>query len=594
MKREYQRLPRGLAANLVAAERRDIRVAAFQAVLGLLFALGAVFLPFLALERLWSFPRPLRAAALMLALAGAGWYACGWLARRWRCRRDPFATIRRIERHYPELGDSLRGVIELAAGEAPGAGISESLRLAAVRQVDERCRALDFGAAISTARVRTYGRRVVAVAVVLAVCAWFEPDLLGNALARFVRPWAAIPRYSFARLEALPAVLPVARGEAFSVPVRLAGNSRWNPGRLSFRLGRGERKTSPVEQGQAVLDLPGITEPASLHMRLGDAAAAIRLEPVPRPALLELVGDATLPDYLARPVETLEFVRSRPRLVEGSRVVLRGTVLNPLARAWLGDGEMEFAVEGHSFASSPLALEKLGESRLNWQDRHGLQPAEPYRLELEVVPDAPPAVQFEGVLRIFAVLEGEVLDLPLLALDDYGIRGVEVAWEVTPVDRPDAPPSASERRSVGTGAPDRASWSGTFVFSPQRLGIPAGNKATIRALAADYKPGRPFSESHPVEVIVMTPEDHARLEENLFAALRNRMEEAALREAQQLLDNEDLARLSDEELRQSDAERRLEKQAELERKSVEDWQRLADEGAKLLAEATRNESFSAE
>lgn len=596
MKREYNSLPRELSAKFLAAERKDGRVATLLAIVGLLFALGAVFLPFLAAERLWATPGWLRGGFLLVALVGSGWFVVQWVGHRLRCRRDPFVTVRRIERHYPGLGDSLRGVIELAADGDVREGISESLRQAAVRQVSQQCQPLNFTEAISTSRVWTYGKRVGAVVLVLVACGLVEPQLVRNAIARFARPWAPIPRYTFAQLIPLPTTLQVARGESFTLAVRVAEDSRWCPDQVRFRLGRAATKSSPVAAGEALLELPGITESSSLRLRFGDTSAVVRIEPVPRPALLELVGDVALPAYLERAGETVECARQRVRLVEGSVVVLRGTVLNPLHQAWVGEGEATTAcqVAGRGFVSPPLAAESLLAASLHWLDTHGLTPAEPYRAEIEVVPDAPPSVQFEGGTRVAAILEHEVLDLALRSGDDFGIKQVEAAWDVFPADKPEDAPTDSGRRLVGAGAPDRTEWDGSFAFSPKRLGILAGTRVVIRARAADYKPGRAYSESAPFVVFVLTPEDHARLVQSQLEALRNRMEEAALREAQQLFDNEQLAKLTNEELRQPDAQRELDKQADLERKSVEDWQRLTEEGAKLLAEATRNDTFPAE
>lgn len=596
MKHEYNSLPRELSAKFLAAERKDGRVAAAVAVVGLLFALGAAFLSFLALERLWTTPRWLRGGFLLVALGGVGWFVARWLVYRLRCRRDPFATIRRIERHYPALGDSLRGVIELAEDGDAREGISESLRLAAVRQVSQQCEPLDFVAAIPTSRLWKYGKRVGVVVLVLAVCGVLEPELVRNAVNRFVHPWAAVPRYTFARLAPLPAVVQVARGEPFSLPVRVAADSRWQPGHLQFRLGDAVGTSCPVTAGEAKLELPGITEPAPLRLRFGDASAVVLVQPVPRPALLELTGAVTLPAYLERAGETVECARQRVRLVEGSQIVLRGTVLNPLRRAWLDkdDQQTPFLVEGRTFVSADLPVEDLLAARLQWVDTNGLTPPEPYAAEVEVVPDLPPSVQFEGGARVAAILEQEVVELGLRSGDDFGIKQVEATWDVFPADKPEEKPTDSGQRLVGTGAPDRTDWNGVFAFSPQRLGISAGTRVVVRGRAVDYKPGRAFSESAPFVVFILTPEDHARLVQSQLEALRNRLEEAALREAQQMFDNEQLTKLTDEQLRQPDAQREVEKQTDLERKSVEDWQRLADEAAKLLAEATRNEAFPTE
>jgi hypothetical protein len=593
MNHERNGLPSELASKVAAAERKDRRIAFLLALAGVVLALCAVFLPFLLIERLWTVPGMARGLFLLVALGGMGWFVGKWLAHRVRALRDPFLTIRRVEKHYPDLGDSLQGVIELSGDAQASQGISESLRQAAVRQVAQRCEPLAFTEAISTSRVWAYTKRAAVILLLLVGCGIWQPELVRNALARFVQPWANIPRYTFARLSPLPSSIRVPRGEPFTVKVGVAGDSRWSPDRLRYRLGGGSTKSCSMETAGAVLELPGITQAVDLHVRLGDAKAVMSVEPVPRPALLELVGTVVLPAYLERPPEDVECARQRPRLVAGSMVSLHGTTLNPLRLAWLdgGDAEQTFAVDGRSFRSAALPVEDVASGALHWRDVYDLTPNEPYKVEVEVGPDNPPGVQLQSSSRVAAILEREVLELSPRATDDFGVKSVEVAWNVFPADKPEAAPTKSGRRAVGQGAPDMTEWTGDFVFSPQRLGIPPGSRVILRAKAVDYRPGRGFSESQSLVVFVLTPQDHARLVQNQLEALRNRMEEAALREAEQLFTNEQLAKLTPEELRLPENQGKVDRQRDLENKSVEDWKRLSEEAAKLLSEAARNDEF---
>jgi hypothetical protein len=593
MRQRHSNLPSELTSKVASAERKDRRIALLLSVAGLGFAVCAAFLPFLLIERLWSTPGIVRALFLAGAVGGIGWFVARWVAHRVRSLRDPFATIRRIERHYPDLGDSLRGVVELSERTDGREGVSESLRQAAVRQVAKRCEALEFTEAIPTSRLWVYVRRTGMILAVLLIAAVIEPELVRNGLARFVRPWSPIPRYTFARLAPLPGLIRVPQGEPFSIPVSLAENSRWTPERLRFRLGTAQPELATMQAGQAVLELPGITEPTRLGIRLGDTRARVAVQPVPRPALLDLTADVTLPAYLERPAQAVECARQRPRLVEGSRVVLHGSTLNPLAKGWFDgeEGRTPFVVAGNSFTSPDTPVEQLVAGTVGWQDENGFSPEAPYTVEIDVMPDGPPGAQLQSSARSAAILDDEALSLTPRATDDYGVKTVDVVWEVYQGYQVKGDPIDSGQREVGRGGPDVPEWAGEFVFSAQRLGIKAGSTVVVRTRAVDYKPGRTPSESEPVTVFVMTPQDHARLVQRQLDALRNRMEEAALREAEQLLANERLAKMSPEELRTAEAQKELAKQAELEKKSVEDWKRLTEEAAKLLGEATRNEEF---
>ena len=595
MRNQPARLPEELSGKFESAERKDSRVAVFLAIAGLVFALFAVFVPFLLVERVWTTPGLVRGVFLLAGLGGMGWFVARWVVHHLRRLRDPFATIRRIEHHYPDLGDSLRGVVELSKDGGSQEGISESLRAAAVQQVAKRCHERDFREAIPTNRLWMYAKRAGAILLILVVGAAVEPELVRNGISRFMRPWARIPRYTFAQLAPLPPSRRVARGEPFTVPVRLADQSRWQPESLRYRLGRGDGKSADMTGGATTLELPGITQDARLKVRLGDTGASVLIEPVARPALLELVGDVTFPSYLERPDKTVECARERPRLVAGSKVSLQGRTLNPLREARLvgTEGASGLQVKGRAFSSAPMPVGALSGGVLHWCDVNGLQPPEPYQVEMEVIVDEPPTTQAHGASPGAVILEDEVLTLEPRAEDDFGIKTVEVSWDVFPADAPrkGAVPTASGRRGIGKGAPDLTEWRGEFQFSPKRLGIPAGSRVELRSKVVDYKPGRAFSESQVFTIGILTPEDHARLVQNRLEALRNLMEEAALREAQQLFDNEQLAKMTDEELRSAEAQRELSKQADLEKEAVKDWQEMAKKAAELLAAATQNEAF---
>ena len=57
------------------------------------------------------------------------------------------------------------------------------------------------------------------------------PSAGGNSLVRWLMPWKATPRYTFAQLESLPDRMAVPYAEPFSVVATLSKFSAWSPRR---------------------------------------------------------------------------------------------------------------------------------------------------------------------------------------------------------------------------------------------------------------------------------------------------------------------------------------------------------------------------
>ena len=76
-------------------------------------------------------------------------------------------------------------------------------------------------------------------------------------------PWRAIPRYTFAAVEPLPARLVVAHGEPFTIQAKLAGKTVWKPKMGTVQLGSHSLISGKLVGGKYVFAMPSQIDPGS-------------------------------------------------------------------------------------------------------------------------------------------------------------------------------------------------------------------------------------------------------------------------------------------------------------------------------------------
>ncbi len=591
-------LPPELRTRIGAFEARLRRIetviAVAAALCGLLGAFGLVF----ALDRLVDTPGPVRLALALAALAGLA-VAVGYWGRRWIWgRRDDRALSRMIQRRFPRLGDRLLGAVELAEGEErPGLG-SPALRRAAVAQVAREAAAYDFTRAVATRSARRIATAGLLLLAAVATVVWHFPQAGRNALLRWIRPLAPVERFTFVRIEDMPAELVVAHGEPFEIACAVRSGSRWRPERAVCRVGRQPRVEAKLAGGRAVFRIPGQTQPDDLVLRIGDVSRSMRILPEHRPALLALGARVHLPDYLRRPPVETPVQAGLLRVTEGSEVELEGRATRDLASATLrGERPLALAVTGAVFRTPRAALDGLaglaasndppGALSLAWRDIHRLDAAAPYRLKVEAEPDAPPSLKCEGLGGSVAMLEDETVELTVKALDDFGLERLWAAWRV--VDDGNARGAPLERaESLAEGAPDRAELDGAFRFSPVARGVPGDTTVELWACALDYKPGRAPSQSPVYRIYVLSRAKHAKLLEERAQAVQARLEEIKREEEALLARNVEVGERSDEQLAAEASAAELGETERGERADARHLAELSREMASLSREALRN------
>ena len=221
-------LPADLVGRLTAFRGRVRRIKFFEAACLAICGVALSFLAVFLCDRLGETPAVVRLAVLLAAVAAC--MAVPLTIRRWGFGLGSLEQVARlIERRFPAVGDELLGIIDIVRTGATGQSKSRALCEAAVAQVAEQSRRVDFRDATPPARLIPW-----AMAAGLPLAAWAAiaaaaPDAAANAWARLAAPFAVIERFTFARVAQLPERVVVPHGESAEVRVALRDDTRWRP-----------------------------------------------------------------------------------------------------------------------------------------------------------------------------------------------------------------------------------------------------------------------------------------------------------------------------------------------------------------------------
>lgn len=582
---------------------RDKLVEAVLAgVFGLLFSFLLVFL----LDRLIPTPGWLRLVILVVGTSFFALFAPYWIHRWILKNRNENQLARMISRKFPRLGDRLLGVLELSDQDESATTLSPALRAAATRDVAAAAAKRDFGDALPENRNR-FGILVVSLLLLFAVAAFVMLPKAGlNALQRWLMPLSDTPRYTLTKFEKLPSRLVVPLGEPFSLEVPLAKDSEKKPGVAKARFGSQGWQESPRKKAGYHFKFPGQQKEGSIALSAGDARARVKVIPTLPPTLESVDATIRLPDYLELPERQIDVRSGTLNIVQGSQIALHANASRTLASGELQvrelpsltdeEGANENSLEPQSFAASTrkrrasypeLAIASAPmEVRLSWRDDLGLDGSETFRLRLEPLEDEAPSVYIQGAKRQLAILPEETVEFEVTAQDDFGLRSFGLEWqgEFTKPS-PDLP--AEGEMELAPGGPAESQLVSPASFSPIVHDI-APQKLTLRAYCEDYQPDRERSYSQPIEIYILTRDEHAQMLKDRFDRVIGELEDAAREEQNNLDENKRLERMEEQDLANPETKDRIEKQREAEQKNVEKMEKLSQEMEELFQDALRN------
>jgi hypothetical protein len=575
-------IPAGLGGQLREFRRRVWTIKLAEAITLAAISILVAFLVVFALDRLFDTPAWLRATIGIAALFGCcavPWFMHRWI---WQFRRwDQLARL--LSRKMPRIGDQLLGIIELAENRWEQHR-SRALCQAAIEQVSDDAQHCDFDAATPDSRLRSALAGAVTLLLLVALLWQLVPAAAGNAFARLSHPWSDTPRYTFAALQSVPNDLVIAHGEPFHFSTKLSGESLWQPNQAVARIANQQPITVDKVDDRYSFDFPAQIEPAKLHLRVGDAAYNIRVEPKLRPELTAVAAKVRLPDYLGQPaIQERDARGGTVALVKGSRVLFA-----PIANRSLQNAQANGKActpSGASFATPEQLVNENARLELQWKDEFGLTGKEPFKIEIAAQDDEAPQVSCEDLPRGRVVLDGEQLAFHVRAHDDFGVKQVGIIWRGVPSDMVEKPAKGETMLAVGGNEKSTLDLQGTFCA--KSLGIEP-QPIEVRIFATDYFPKRKCSYTAPYLLYVLNAEQHAIWVTEQLAKWHRQALEVRDREMQLYETNKRLRAMSADELDRPETRRQIERQADAEQANGRRLTSLTDVGKDLLKQAARN------
>ncbi|MBM4074955.1 MAG: hypothetical protein FJ267_04850, partial [Planctomycetes bacterium] len=587
-------LPSSLTDQLDQFRRRVWRIKSIEAACGAFFGILASYLIVFCLDRITETPMWVRLAVFVVAIAGCAFvpiYLHRWI---W-CHRRAEQLARLLSRKHPSLGDQLLGIIELVKSDSEQSR-SRALCEAAIRQVADEAGHRDFNDAVPRSRHRLWAwvAGVPAVVAVFLLCLF--PAAAANAWYRFLAPWHETPRYTFAAIEKLPERLVVPHGEPVSIAVKLKDDSRWSPSQGRARMGHQATVSTKLNEGAYNFSFPSMIDSSPLRVHIGDALQKVKVEPMLRPELAEMMATIRLPEYLQRSGSTNRDIRGGTiTLVKGSSVTFAARSNRNLTTAWWGEKDQLASASPvtisppHDNVNSPaISIDDSIKWAVDWQDEFGLKGLEPFTISITAKDDEAPSVYCDELPRQKVVIDSETLSFTVRSHDDFGVKVVGMEWSAA--EKSLATKSSKGERILGVGGSDKESLELAGTFCAKTLGIEP-QPLLVRLFVEDYFPERQRSYTSPYLLYVLSAEQHAVWITEQLSKWHRQSLEVRDREMQLHHTNQQLRMLSDDELDQPDNRKRVESQSAAERANGRRLSGLVNNGEDLVRQAMKNPDF---
>lgn len=578
-------LPPRLRGTLERFRERLWSIKIAEGALAGLIGLGISYVLVFSLDRVFDTPASLRIGLLVGGfLIPALVIPVLWHRWVWRQRTLEDAA-RYLRRHHPRLGDELLGIVELAHRRE---GSSPLLVTAAMRQVDEHVGDRDFSDSVPT---RRHHRRLIllgAIAAFIGTLAIFSIDATRNALFRWASPWRQLDRYTFAVIEPVPDELVVPYAESFPLSTKLTADTEWQPDQAVVSL-PGRLRLSAERADQSYdFAIPPQKDEGTISLRVGDNRKRILVTPLPRPELVSLEAEVRLPDYLRRTKDPVLAIRgSTLPLVEGAEVTIRATTNRPLASAEM-DGKA-LTLTGTGFSTPALGAGEKAIHRFTWKDVHELEAKSPLELALTTVADEKPELYAHQVEAKRMILISEVVGFDIRANDDFGLREVGLEWVSSTMGTDSV---SRGEKLVAAGDPEKTNVETRGTLSGERERLRPGTYQ-VRAFASDFLPNRERVYSPAFQLVILSPQEHARWLTDEFAKWFRGARETYEREQSLHETNLSLRELGAEELDRPETRRRIQEQSSAEAANSRRLDALTSAGRGLVGEATKNPEFDA-
>lgn len=553
------KVPNSLEQQLLAFRRRLWTIKTFEYVslilLGLAFAILAVF----TVDRIGD------AAGWFRGLLLLGWLATvaglGYLAFRWYQRTQGLEKLAiLLGRKLPSVGDSMLGVIELAKNHAEQSR-SPALCQAAMQQVAHDAKDRDFLTALPSSKHRLAGSIAALLVTIVIGLLVVYPAATRNAVARLLGPFSGVERYTFTRVEALPAEWFVPHGEPVNLKLSLLPETRRQPESARVVIGNQTPIQVTRENDQYNVLLPAQIDAQKLVVTVGDTKQTIDLIPTLRPEIVSITGKVLLPEYLGRTEIVSKDARGGTLAsVVGSVADVEIETSRPLSSANIN--KVAAKVSSERIVAEPIDVDASQVLEIDWTDEYQLAGREPFNLNVTAIDDEPPTLLVDGLPRQAVVLDSEMLKFQVRVSDDFGVRQAGIMWRGASDTGLNG--SVEGERVLAAGGVDKETLELLGTFSANSYNIQP-QPIELFVWAEDYLPERKRTYSPPYMLYILTPDQHAIWITEQLSKWHRQSLEVRDRELQLYETNKELRDLPEAELNLADTRQQIERQAQAEK-----------------------------
>ena len=366
---------------------------------------------------------------------------------------------------------------------------------------------------------------------------------------------------------------------------------------------------APMKDGRVEYTLPGRGKSVELALRVGDVRRKVRIQPVPRPLIESTEAKVRYPDYLQYPMMDEEIRGTVFSYLEGSTVKFTARLQNDenlqtdkrvlsmvQAKATHAINskvlDQKTVIKSDILETGFLDLDDFREMEVTWADQYKIAGPAPWKLIFERQSDNPPHhVDCVDVAPEIAILRSEVIEIPMIGEDDYGMKELSVEWECWKRDGTNL-----VKKGGGVLArfkPRNLSGSSTFLFDPgdKALNLPESTVVNVYAVAKDYYRTDRKTRSLPVRIHILSPEEHAQLIQQNLESKMAELDDLVRRQENLLDATQETQEMDPEEQNKDQTTKKIGRQ-EQEQKSIADkLKQLSEEIKELTMEALKNKEM---
>ncbi|HCE46376.1 MAG TPA: hypothetical protein DET40_22760 [Lentisphaeria bacterium] len=588
-------MPESLSSQLRGFQRK-LRAIESATAVAIAFCIMAAAFTFLYIsDRAWDTPVILRFILFLCGIVPVIYLVFYTIYHVFMKRRD-FKTLSiLVQKHHKRLGDSLLGVVELSENNELSENVSKELCSAAIANIAERSRSMDFCEAINRRALRRFMAWSLAMAVLITCIVIFTKPAFSNALSRWLNPFSSVERFTFVKINGIPKQMTVPHGEEFEIRCSLDKASSIKPLSIKYRCGQEPARLAALGQDVTVLKISGQTKPVNLKVWSGDFSRNVRINPVHRPVLLSLEADVKLPEYTGRAPLKTKVSGKTFNVLEGSRYSFEGKADRELKSAELADSSGKTAslkVKGATFSTDVFNVAFSEKNHIIWKDTNDLKPLHDFEYSVLPEKDQEPFTECPKLPLYSAMLADETLIIQASAEDDYGVSEIGASYSSAD-PRNEMKIYATGTMKLAKGGPEKTKVDAEFMFCPRLMRIPEQSLVTICSTATDYFPDRKEVLSRQYKIYVLSLQEHAKLLEEELDSIMGKFEDLIWREEENLEKNKNISKLPENEMKKDETGEKISEQKEGEKANSEDLEKLSEKGMKLLEEALRNKEFPA-